>query len=129
VLILSENDLWQSLRVGGNAEIMLTNQWKLAADVAFVPYTKFSGKDFHPFRPFVADQTGTGIGTQAELFLSYFITPQFSVGAGGRYWAMWTTSGTACREPPFGDCPTPLQNMQFKTERYGVLLQAAYKFR
>ena len=41
---------------------------------------------------------------------------------------MWTTSGTACREPPFGDCLTPLQNMHFKTERYGALLQAAYKF-
>jgi len=126
--ILGENDKWQSVRVGANAEVMLTDQLKLSADVAFVPYTKFTGQDFHPLRPFVADETGKGIGTQAELFLSYYLTPQFSIGAGGRYWAMWTTSGTDCREPPNGACPTPLQNMQFKTERYGLLLQASYKF-
>jgi opacity protein-like surface antigen len=126
--VLGENDKWQSLRVGANAEVMLTNQLKLTADVAFVPHTKFTGQDVHPLRPFVADETGTGIGTQAELFLSYYLTPQFSIGAGGRYWAMWTTSGTDCREPPAGACPTPLQNAQYKTERYGLLLQAAYKF-
>jgi opacity protein-like surface antigen len=129
--ILGENDKWQSVRVGGNAEVMLTGQLKLTADVAFVPYTKFTGQDFHPLRPFVADESGKGIGTQAELFLSYYLTPQFSIGAGGRYWAMWTTSGDACREPPqvgIPACPTSLQNTQFKTERYGLLLQAAYKF-
>ena len=69
-----------------------------------------------------------GIGTQVEAFLYYYVTPQFSIGAGGRYWAMWTTSGADCREPPNGACPAPLQNMQFKTERIGMLFQAAYKF-
>jgi opacity protein-like surface antigen len=128
--ILGENDKWQSVRVGANAEVMMTDRLKLTGDVAFVPYTQFTGSDFHPQRipPFVADETGTGIGTQAELFLNYYLTPQFSVGAGGRFWAMWTTSGTDCREPPAGQCPTPLQNQQAKTERYGLLLQAAYKF-
>ena len=37
---------------------MLTDKLKLGADVAFVPYTKFTGQDFHPLRPFVADETG-----------------------------------------------------------------------
>ena len=128
VFVLGENDKWQSVRVGGNAEVMLTDRLKLSADVAYVPYTKLTGQDSHPLRPFVADETGKGIGTQAELFLNYYVTPQFSVGAGGRYWAMWTTSGTDCREPPNGQCPAALQNMQFKTERYGLMLQAAYKF-
>lgn len=126
-IILGENAKWQSLRLGGNAEVMLTDQLKLTADVAFLPYVKFTGQDFHPLIPFVADETGTGIGTQAELFLNYDVTRQFSVGAGGRSWAMWTTSGTDCRQPPNGACPAPLQNAQFKTERYGLLLQAAYK--
>ena len=126
--ILGEKAKWQSLRVGGNAEVLLTEQLKLVADVAYLPYVNFTGQDFHPLRPFVADETGKGIGTQAELFLNYYLTQQFSIGAGGRYWAMWTTSGTDCRLPPNGACPVPLQNMQFKTERYGLLLQAAYKF-
>jgi hypothetical protein len=107
---------------------MLTDRFNLVADVAFLPYVKFTGQDLHPLRPFVADETGKGIGTQTELFLNYYVTQQFSVGAGGRYWAMWTTSGTDCRLPPNGACPAPLQNIQVKTERYGLLLQAAYKF-
>ena len=112
--------------MGTNAEVMLTSQLQLVADVAYVPYTSFTGQDQHPLRPFIADEKGTGIGTQVDLFLNYFITPQLSVGAGGRYWAMWTTSGSACREPPNGECPAPLQNMQFKTERFGALFQGSW---
>ena len=92
--ILGEDDTWQSARVGGNAEVMLTPKLKLVADVAFLPYVKFNGQDSHPQdTPFIADESGTGIGTQVELFLSAYLTPQFSVGVGGRYWAMWTNSG------------------------------------
>jgi hypothetical protein len=125
--ILGEDDTWQSARVGGNAEIMLTPKLKLVADVAFLPYVKFNGQDSHPARtpPFIADEWGTGIGTQAELFLSAYLTPQFSIGVGGRYWSMWTNSGDACRSD---SSVCPLQNMQFKTERYGVLFQGAYKW-
>jgi hypothetical protein len=126
--ILGEDDKWQSLRIGANAEVMLTPRWKLAADVAYLPYVKFSGQDYHPLRPFLAEEWGTGVGTQVEAFLYYYVTPQFSIGAGGRYWAMWTTSGADCREPPNGACPAPLQDVQFKTERFGMLFQAAYKF-
>jgi opacity protein-like surface antigen len=131
VFILSENDTWQSLRVGVNAEVMLTPQVKLVGDVAVLPYVYFTGQDDHPQRPFLAEESGHGIGTQAEAFLQYYVTPQFSIGLGGRYWAMWTTSGTDCREAPDGApqaCPTALQNMRYKTERYGGLLQVSYKF-
>jgi hypothetical protein len=41
---------------------------------------------------------------------------------------MWTTSGETCIEPPSGRCPAPEQNMQYKTERLGVLFQAAYRW-
>jgi hypothetical protein len=98
------------------------------ADVAYLPYARYNGQDQHPQRPFVATEWGTCVGPQVEAVVSYFVTPRFSIGAGGRYWAMWTTSGQACREPPEGRCPAPEQNMQFKTERFGVLFQAAYKW-
>ena len=131
--ILGENDKWQSLRVGTASEVMLTPYLRLTADTAFLPYVHFTGQDFHPLRQFLAEETGTGIGAQTEVFLDYFVTPQFSVGIGGRYWSMWTTSGTDCREPPNGvapdgACPVPLQNVQYKTERYGMTLQTSYKF-
>jgi opacity protein-like surface antigen len=128
VFVLGENDKWQSLRIGANAETMLTPQLKLVADVAFLPYVRFDGQDFHPLRPFLAPEWGRGIGTQVEAFLHYYLTPQFSVGVGGHYWAMWTTDGASCHEQPFGECPVPLQNLQYKTERYGVLFQGAYRW-
>jgi len=104
---------------------MLTPKLKLVADVAFLPYVKFDGQDTHALRNLIFDESGTGIGTQVELFLTANLTPQFSVGVGGRYWAMWTNKGTSCVD---GICPFTLQDMQYKTERYGVLFQGAYKW-
>jgi hypothetical protein len=126
--LLGEYARWQSLRIGGNVDVMMTPRWRLVADVAYLPHAKYNGQDQHPQRPFIATEWGTGVGTQVEAFVSYFVTPRFSIGAGGRYWAMWTTSGAVCREPPEGRCSTPEQHMQFKTERFGVLFQAAYKW-
>jgi opacity protein-like surface antigen len=126
--ILGENDKWQSLRVGTNSEVMLTPYLRLTTDLAFLPYVNFKGQDFHPLRPFLAEEEGHGIGAQTEVFLDYLVTRQFTVGIGGRYWSAWTTSGTDCREPPNGACPVPLQNVQYKTERYGMTFQASYKF-
>src|SRR4029077_18793794 len=102
--ILGENDRWQSLSVGSNAEGMLTPQLKLVADSAWVPYTQCTGQDAPPLRPFLAEEWGNGMGAQVEMFLHYYLTSQFSIGAGGRYWAMWTTTGADCREPPNGAC-------------------------
>ena len=46
-------------------------------------------------------QTGTSRGVQTELILTYLVTENIKLGIGGRYWAMWTTSGTqSCH----GDC-------------------------
>ena len=36
---------------------------------------------------------GHGIGVQTQAVLSYDVTDRLSVGIGGRYWAMWSTSG------------------------------------
>ena len=125
---ITENDTWQSLRVGVNAEVMVMPGLKLTGDVAYLPYVRFDGLDIHWLRN-VGDnhspETGKGRGVQLETILSYFITPAFSVGVGGRYWAMWTNDsaytnifGTAC----------PCQTLPSKTQRAGVFLQGAYKF-
>ena len=124
VLVITENDRWQSLRVGVNAEAMLTNDFKLSADVAYLPYVKFTGVDNHVLRGIVSPENGTGQGVQLESILSYYVTPAFSIGVGGRYWAMWSTNATT----NFGGAPCPCQTLPVKTERYGTFLQAAYKF-
>jgi opacity protein-like surface antigen len=120
-----EQDTWDSLRVGAAAETMLVDRWKLSGDVAYVPYTKFTGTDQHLDRvPLLfLDESGHGSGVQAEAFLSYLVTSQLSVGVGGRYWALWTTSGTDV------DNGVPQsRNDTYRTDRVGVTFQASYKF-
>jgi opacity protein-like surface antigen/outer membrane protease len=118
-----EKDTWDSLRVGAAAETMLVDRWKLSGDVAYVPYTKFTGTDQHLERDLIQDESGHGTGVQAEAFLSYLVTNQLSVGVGGRYWALWTTSGNDAA----GGVPQQ-RNDTFRTDRVGVTFQASYKF-
>ena len=59
----------------------------------------------------------------AESFLTYMVTDAFSLGVGGRYWALWTTSGTDV----FGGTPTH-RNDTYRTERAGVTFQGSYRF-
>jgi opacity protein-like surface antigen/outer membrane protease len=130
-LIGTQDSTWQSLRVGLTGDTMLVDRVKLSADVAYLPYVAMTGRDNHLLRATTTffDQQGTGQGTQLEAILSYLVTDNFSVGVGGRYWAMWTTSGTdtctGCGGVGVVSASSPAR---FNTERYGVFLQASYKF-
>lgn len=117
---------WQSLRLGVAAETLVWNRFRIGADLAYLPYVRFNGLDSHWLRepPVFFPQHGIGRGVQAELLLSYLVTDNFSIGVGGRYWAMWTTRG--CLE-----CDTvlpPPSTFKANTERYGTFLQASYRF-
>jgi len=125
VLGITEDDTWKSFRLGVNGEVMIADRLKLGADVAYLPYVKFNGTDDHLLRSLIIAEWGTGRGLQLESILSYLITDQFSVGVGGRYWAMWTTQNAIA---DFAGAPCPCQTQPAKTERYGVFLQAAYRF-
>jgi opacity protein-like surface antigen/outer membrane protease len=124
-IAIIEQDTWDSLRVGAAGETILADRWKLSGDVAYVPYTKFTGTDQHlNFVPVeIFDESGHGTGVQAEAFLSYLVTNQISVGVGGRYWAMWTTSGNDVVSGA-----SSARNDTFRTDRVGVTFQASYKF-
>jgi len=123
VLSITEDDTWQSLRLGVNGEIMITDRVKLGADVAYLPYVQFNGTDDHVLRALTIQEAGTGTGVQLESILSYLITDQFSLGVGGRYWSMWTTKDAIA---DFAGAPCPCQTQPARTERYGVFVQADY---
>jgi opacity protein-like surface antigen/outer membrane protease len=118
-----EQGTWDSLRLGTSAETVLFDRWKISGDVAYIPYTKFTGSDQHLLRNLVFDEQGHGQGVQAELFLNYMVTDALSVGVGGRYWAMWTKSGTDAVAGVLSQ-----RNDTFSTERLGVTFQSSYKF-
>jgi len=127
----TQDSTWQSLRVGANSEVMLVPGLMLTTDVAYLPYVTMTGQDNHLGRATTtfSDQQGTGQGVQLEAIMSYFVTDNFSVGVGGRYWAMWTTNGqftcTGCGGVGVVSQP---QTAAFNTERYGTFLQADYRF-
>jgi hypothetical protein len=108
---------------------------KLSGEVAYLPWVKLNGVDQHFFgnTGILASnnpESGNGRGVQLEAFLSYYFTPQFSVGVGGRYWGLWTSSGQVIRDFDATGFPTPSPPQFFKgvVEQAGVLVQASYRF-
>ncbi|MCP3392184.1 outer membrane beta-barrel protein [Bradyrhizobium sp. CCGB12] len=135
-IVGSQDTDWNALRIGLSVETMLLDRWRMSADVAYLPWTDFQGRDNHLLRHFTtfADQRASGGGgVQVEAVLSYFITKNFSVGVGGRYWAMWTSNqrmqlSTEAEEGdyfPVTHGPFPAD---YRMERWGTFLQGSYKF-
>jgi opacity protein-like surface antigen/outer membrane protease len=124
---ITEDDTWNSLRIGVNAELALTNKWTLTADAAYLPLVSFAGIDNHVQRTDVSNtlspESGRGQGVQLEAILGYAVTKSFNVGAGARYWAMWATDATVNAF----SLGCPCQTLPVRTERYGAFVQAAYK--
>jgi opacity protein-like surface antigen len=121
--VITENDRWQSWRLGLAAELRLTPRLKLNADLAYLPDVHFSGRDDHWLRALIIDERGRGRGVQLEAILSYSPMPNFSVGVGGRYWALWTRNG----DDAFNGAAVGRDDT-YRYERFGLLMQAAYKF-
>lgn len=124
---ITENTRWNSFRIGANGVVKIVDGLTLTADAAYLPFANFKGTDNHVLRTDVANtvspEAGTGHGVQLEAILSYAIGKSFSVGAGGRYWAMWAPGAST---NIFGtDCPC--QTLPVRTERYGGFIQASYK--
>jgi hypothetical protein len=71
---------------------------------------------------------------QAELTLTYLVTENLELGIGGRYWAMWTTSGSSTCH---GGCNTSMPGVfttsppfayTANTVRFGTFVQMSYRF-
>jgi opacity protein-like surface antigen len=134
--IISENDKWQAMRIGVSGETRLINRLRLSGEVAYLPIVNFSGVDTHFFgntggiASINPESANKGAGVQIEALLSYFVTAQFSVGVGGRYWALWTNNGQANRtfDAEGFATPSPPQAFRATVEQAGVFLQGAYRF-
>jgi len=132
--IITQKAEWASVRLGAVGEYMLTDRLKLTGEAAYLPYVKFTGEDNHfggnsGILSSVFPQSGHGAGVQLEALLSYALTDQFSVGVGGRYWAMWTTNTKYCGYRVDIEAPcAPSAAARAATEQAGLLVQASYKF-
>lgn len=135
IKVITQDNNWNSMRVGLNGEAEITNQLKLSLDAAWLPMVWLNGTDAHWLRistnpgdfsgPIPED--GTGWGYQLEGVLSYRVTDAISVGIGGRYWHMQTNGHTHFEGHINGFLGSP-QPVDWKTDNYGVFLQTGLKF-
>jgi opacity protein-like surface antigen len=125
VLSITFAEAWSGLAVGLNTRVPLADRWRLELDAAFLPDVRVWGVDNHWLRPDFnpGPEQGFGWGTQFEGILTYALTDQWSIGAGGRYW--FFTSPTSHFQAQNAVTPQPLL---LYTQRYGGFLQASYKF-
>jgi opacity protein-like surface antigen len=125
VVRFQEIDTWHALRVGVAAETQFAPRWKLAGEVAYIPYLHFNGLDNHfrnPVVQFPASSNG-GHGVQTEALISYNVTDNLAVGIGARYWALWTTNGEFRGVPP-----GPQRYYRAAFEQAGAFVQTSYTF-
>lgn len=127
--VISENNTLHAVRLGVAGQVALAPNLKLSAEAAYLPYVRLTGLDGHLLRTDTANiwspEFAKGRGVQLEAILSYALTRNFDVGVGARYWAVWAIDdaytnafGTAC----------PCQTLPMRQERYGLFVQASYKF-
>ncbi|MDC7788236.1 hypothetical protein PQJ75_04400 [Rhodoplanes sp. TEM] len=113
VMVITEDDTWHTLRLGGVVDVWFTPAVKLTAEAAYGRVWQ-SAVDTHYFT-FGADPAdGSGDAFQTEAVLSWQVTSLLNVGVGGRWWHQQTEATDA-----FG------QLLKYKTDRYGVFAQAS----
>ena len=123
VFAISEDDTWQSMRLGAVVDARIVPGLTLTADAAYLPYVRFRGTDDHVLRSLLSPEQGNGSGTQLEVMLSYALTEQLSIGVGGRYWAMWTAGRRGRLRRHRHVVP-----MRYSVEQAALLVQGSYTF-
>jgi outer membrane protease len=135
ILVISQNNRWQSLRVGFDATIGLSDRFSLHVDAAWLPYVRLDGQDFHWLRigtnpgDFAGGlpEDGKGNGWQLEAAISYAVSENVRVAVGGRYWRMETNGYTHFEGNIVGGTGRP-QPVDWSVESMGVFVQGSFKF-
>jgi opacity protein-like surface antigen len=131
-LVGTQTSAWTALRLGAAADYSLGYGFRLTTDAAWLANVSFKGRDNHLLRTATtyADQKfDNGQGVQVEAILNYDFSNRFSLGLGGRYWAMWGDgSQTMTSNDGYGTITTiPAYPNRISTDRYGLLVQGSYK--
>ncbi len=128
--IITQNNDWQSVRLGLEAAVKFGDRVTLSADGAWLPYVFLNGANSHWARIAEGDfsgavpEDGKGQGYQLEAVLSYRVTQYASLGIGGRYWHMQTSGSAHFEDVAVDGVPQPVD---WKTDIYGVFLQGSIK--
>ena len=126
-LVGTQTSAWTALRLGAAADYSLGYGFRLTTDAAWLADVSFRGRDNHLLRTYTtySDQKfDNGQGVQIEAILNYDFSNRFSLGLGGRYWAMW---GDGSQTMMNTGVLIPAYPNHISTDRYGLLVQGSYK--
>lgn len=129
--VLEYQPTWHAARLGVTGQFAITERLSFSAELAAIPYAAVRNKDSHLLRqdlgpsPNVIADSQYAVGGEAELMLTYAVTPGIELGVGGRYWGLTARRGEVTFGPAFA---TNSALNRFDQQRYGLLLQAKGKF-
>jgi opacity protein-like surface antigen len=123
---LNDEAAWNSLRLGINAELQISENLNFVLDAAYL-YAYLLGHDFHNLRPDIRGEffEGVGHGLQLDMAFNWFATPNFSMGIGARWWDIKTTGYAHFEESAVQGRP---QYMDTSQKNYGLIVQSQYRF-
>ncbi len=130
--VITNEVQWNSIRLGLEGGYQITRRFSISGSAAFIPYTSLKNEDIHHLRIDLRQDpsfsmSGTGIGANFDVSISYMIVKQLFFDLGYRYWWLKVTDGDWNSHPVGG--PTLSANLnEFQTIRQGVTLGLNYKF-
>ena len=100
VAVMSYEPTWHAFRIGVEGRLIVDGNWSVSGEIAAIPYAALENKDSHLLRQSAADlgtapniitRSSWGYGVAAEIFINYAITANLELGAGARYWGLFST--------------------------------------
>lgn len=124
---ISEEDWFNSLRIGFSSSVQLTPQLRLVGEAAYLPLVYFNGQDDHNARELIGpEHSHRGNGVMLESRFNYQLDCAWAIGLGLRYWA-WNMHKGFVIFDFLGDPDTLSEPARFNSVRYGSFLEINYK--
>lgn len=123
---ISEDDTFQSLRVGVVTQFDLSKRVSLSTEAAYLPIVRFNGLDNHNARQLeLPESSGSGDGSMLESTLTYQFSDNWNIGVGARYW-MWNMHNGNVTFNVLGESGAISEPARFNNYRYGAFIQLNY---
>lgn len=130
--VITNEVQWNSIRLGLDGSYQITRRFSIEGSAAFIPYTSLKNEDIHHLRDDLRQDpsfsmSGTGIGANFDVSISYMIVKQLFFDLGYRYWWLRVSDGDWKAHFSDGTTEKVVLN-EFQTIRQGVTLGLTYKF-
>ena len=134
VAVLIYEPTWHAVRLGVEGRFAIDQRWSVSGEIAVIPYAVVQNKDSHLLRqdssdlgpaPNVITDSRYAYGIETEVFVNYAVTRNIEIGAGFRYWGLFSRDGNVHAGPAFTNNDA-LDN--FDQQRFGVLAHVKGKF-